>query len=344
MPDLHESLLPELENHRLPDLDLGPGIAFPHYEGRSILNLPASWSRWLGGPELHHPALDIQALDALAEGVEQVVVCLIDALGYLRLRRWLDGPARRLRPLIEQGLLAPLTSVAPSTTSAALTTIWTGRSPAEHGILGYELFLREYGMIANMIQHNPATFSAGSGMLEQAGFVPEAFLPVDPLGPTYRRARIEVHAFMPYALLGSGLSRMHLPSIEGHRYGTIADGWLAIRSLAESEPGARRLIWMYIPTLDSLSHRFGPESIQVQADQEQKLEALCSSCSWSPFRSKAARTACFCCWPITDRSRRSRMGITRWRAIPIWRGAWSWFRAGKTGWRIYSRVRVRSRP
>jgi len=49
--------------------------------------------------------------------------------------------------LEQQGLLAPLTSIVPSTTAAALTSLWTGRSAAEHGIAGYELWLKEYGIV-----------------------------------------------------------------------------------------------------------------------------------------------------------------------------------------------------
>ena len=138
-----ESTLKRIRDHRLPDLDLGPKAVHPAYDGLSILNVPSSLCRWLGAPDLPHPAINHTEFDDLASGARQVVVLLVDAVGLNLFERWLEGRAQSLHPLVSSGLLGALTSVVPSTTSAALTTLWTGRSPAEHGILGYELFLRE---------------------------------------------------------------------------------------------------------------------------------------------------------------------------------------------------------
>ena len=99
-------------------------------------------------------------------------------------------------PLVRRGTLGALTSVVPSTTSAALTSLWTGRSPAEHGVLGYEVFLKEYGLVANMITHAPASYEGEVGSLQHAGFDPESFLPVPTIGPHLAAAGIESHAFL----------------------------------------------------------------------------------------------------------------------------------------------------
>ena len=85
--------------------------------------------------------------------------------------------------LLDESIFSPLTSITPSTTSSALTTLWTGAYPAEHGILGYEVWLREYGVIANMILHSAFTFLGDVGGLQRAGFDPLTFLPVPTLGP-----------------------------------------------------------------------------------------------------------------------------------------------------------------
>jgi hypothetical protein len=169
VPDLTTAILPILRSHRLPDIDLGADALHPHYTGLSILNLAASIEQWFGLPPGTHAPLAIEALASMASDARQVVVCLLDALSFSRFTGWLDGPGRALQPLVAAGLLAPLTSVVPSTTASALTTLWTGRSPAEHGILGYELLLREYGLIANMITLAPAAFDNQRGLLERAG-------------------------------------------------------------------------------------------------------------------------------------------------------------------------------
>ena len=145
MPDLVKATLEQIQAHVIPEVSLEDSAIAPAYGGLSLLNLPGSLARWLGAPPLPHPAIDLPMLDSLAENVDQVVMVLVDALGLDQFLDWSQGPASQFQIHIQRGLLAPLTSVVPSTTSTALTTLWTGRSPIEHGILGYEreiLFIR----------------------------------------------------------------------------------------------------------------------------------------------------------------------------------------------------------
>ncbi len=266
MPDFVDSLKPNLLSHKIPGLYLGPGAVHPHYNGFSLLNVPGSLCRWLGAPDLPHPSLNIPELDALAEDADQIIVCLIDALALHRFQQWISAVDTTIYPIIRNGHLFPLTSVVPSTTSAALTTLWTGRSPSEHGILGYELFLREYGMVANMITHSPMSISDSSGLLYRAGFDPEHALPVSTLGPHLQQAGVEVHAFLNRAIRYSGLSQMHYSGVALHSFGSMIDLWVSARQLAEQPIERRRLIWCYYGNLDTLSHHFGPDSERAEAE------------------------------------------------------------------------------
>jgi hypothetical protein len=186
----------------------------------------------------------------------------------------MDRPGSFLRSLEGDGLFAPLTSVVPSTTTAALTTLWTGRSPSEHGQLGYELFLREYGVVANMLNHSPMALDNQSGLLHRAGFVPETALPVPTLGAHLAAAGAATHAFLPHAIRGSSLSRMHLVGAASHGYTTPADLWAGVRELVQARTRERRLIWVYYGEVDALSHRYGPGSEQAEAELGAVLESF----------------------------------------------------------------------
>jgi len=268
MPDLSSTILPVLQSHRMPGLDLPGDSILPHYSGLSVLNLAASLEGWLGLPPGPHARLQVSALDSLASGARQVVVCLLDALSYSRLTDWLEGPARPWRPMVDDGLLVPLTSVVPSTTTSALTTLWTGRSPAEHGILGYELLLREYGLIANMITLAPAAFDNQRGLLERAGVRPQSLLPVPTLGTRLLQAGVEAHAFIGNSIRGSGLSRMHYADTTLHGFGSPADLWHSLRQVVERPPEDRRFFWAYYSGVDALSHVYGPDSGLVRTEVE----------------------------------------------------------------------------
>ena len=274
MPDLSDQYRLRLETNKLSGLDLGVDAIHPYYDGLSILNLPASMCHWLGASEPSHPPLDLPELDGLVEGTSQIVVALIDAVSYGRFQRWISTQSSELDPAVDNCLLVPLTSVVPSTTSTALTTLWTGSSPAEHGVIGYELFLKEYGLVANMITHAPMSFEGSTGLLYKAGFQPDRALPVPTLGPHLADAGIESHAFLHYAISRSGLSRMHYAGVEMHTFGGAPDLWISVRELAERRLDRPRLIWAYYGNVDGLSHRYGPDSEQAEAEFTSFINAL----------------------------------------------------------------------
>jgi hypothetical protein len=272
--DLTPVLMPRLLDRLLPNLDMGQDAVFPAYDGLSLLNVPASLSSWLGGPALPHMPLAIPELQPLAEDIQQVVVALVDAVSFNRFLAWLEGPALSLKPFVDAGLLAPLTSVVPSTTTSALTTLWTGASPAEHGILGYELFLREFGLVVNMITLAPAILEGQRGFLKRGGVAADALLPVPTLGTRLTAAGVETHVFIPNAIRASGLSRMHYAGASVHGFGSPADLWHSVRGLVEDEPAHRRLVWTYYAAVDALSHVYGPDSDIVAVEFAYYVRAL----------------------------------------------------------------------
>jgi predicted AlkP superfamily pyrophosphatase or phosphodiesterase len=272
--DLTEIHLPNLRTATPLPLDLGPASIQPLYDGFSLLNIPSSLARWLGAPGLPHPALDLPELDSLSEGARQIILVLIDAVSLSRFQRWSEGFSSALDARSENVLLVPLTSIAPSTTSTALTTLWTGRSPAEHGIVGYELFLKEFGLVANMITHSPAVLNESTGLLYRAGFQPESFLAVPTLGTHLRDAGVETYAFLPHDIRHSGLSRMHYRDVVCQGYRSLTDLWTGVCSLAEQPLENTRLIWVYFGRFDWASHHYGPDSREAQLEFEAFMQGM----------------------------------------------------------------------
>ncbi|MDH5506512.1 MAG: alkaline phosphatase family protein [Anaerolineae bacterium] len=267
MPDLTADFLPALKSHRLTDLDLGGEFIYPNYAGQSILNIPASICRLLGIPDFGAPPVIPEILSPLGEGIRRVVFVLMDALALHRLQRWLaDGSLPVWQRLIDQGLLAPLTSITPSTTCAALTSLWTGRAPAEHGIAGYEMWLKEYGIVANMIEHKPFSFHGEGSGLEQAGFDPKTFVPLPKFGSHLLAHGIQPYAFQHYSIAHSGLSQIFFEDVSVHSFNTPSDLWISLAQLLESQPSERLYTWAYWGAVDGLSHFHGPDDRRPAAE------------------------------------------------------------------------------
>ena len=64
----------------------------------------------------------------------QIVLLVVDGVGWAQLQS-----APTVVPTINSGTGGAITSVAPTTTACALTSISTGLTPAEHGLVGYRL-------------------------------------------------------------------------------------------------------------------------------------------------------------------------------------------------------------
>ena len=267
MPDLTSSILQQLKGHSDQDLLPQDGFIFPQYQGLSILNIPSSVGAQLNVSGFLAPTLKPEIMEAIQDKTQNVVLILLDAIAYHRFVNWANEEKDLIwSSLLKQGVLVPLTSITPSTTCAAITTYWTSASAAAHGIMGYEMWLKEYGVTANMIEHKPITYSSGKGNLSLAGFVPETFLPVGSIAEKYLDQGVEVHAFQHYAIIHSGLSRMFMGGAERHPIVTAQDMWISIRELMESRPTTRKYIWAYWDQLDGISHLHGPDSERAKAE------------------------------------------------------------------------------
>jgi hypothetical protein len=287
MSDITLELMPRLKAHRLPGLKLEGGFIHPDYLGGSILNLPSTICRILGagpfGASPLHPDLTID----YPNNVRRVILILVDALALRRLQGWMaNGTAPVWSHLAEQGKLATLTSIAPSTTSTALTCLWTGRSPAEHGILGYEMWLKEYGLVSNMILHTPISFENDAGSLTKAGFIPNQFLNLPTMGTHLASFGIRSYALQHRSIIRSGLSQMFLEDVAVHGYLVPSELWVNLRHLVESNPNQPKYFWVYTGQFDHLSHFYHPDDERVANEfaefsrgfEEHFLERLSPSC------------------------------------------------------------------
>lgn len=267
--DLFNQTLAQIKEKKLPGLNLGEDVIFPNYQGNSLQNIPGSVCRWLDIKPFGAPPLSNEILEVVGGPYQNVILLLVDGLGLNLFKqilagRWKDIPGAEVwNSLLEESVFTPLTSVIPSTTSAALTTLWTGRAPSEHGVLGYEVWLKEFGMIANMIYHAPASSHGSSGTLAQSGFSSQTFLPVQTLGPHLVQNGVQPFAFLHSSIARSGLSTMHLPDVKLMPYRSTSDCWVTLRQTLKMNPRMKTYSYVYWSEVDSLSHLYGPEDERV---------------------------------------------------------------------------------
>jgi hypothetical protein len=275
MASLVPALMPRLESHSLPGLNAGPYAFYPHYDGLSLINLPASICHWLGARPFGAPPLADEILAALPGQYRHVILLVVDGLGLEQFEYFSQtgmghapatGRATFWQRLMDQAMLAPITSISPSTTASALTSLWTGKPAGDHGILGYEMYLKEYGLIANMITHAPVSFTGDVGGLRRAGFQPETFLTVPTLGPHLQMNGIKPTALQHASIAHSGLSTMLFPSVDVVPFRSPSDLWVTLPTLLETHSLETTYTYIYWGELDELSHKFGPYDRRVEVE------------------------------------------------------------------------------
>ncbi len=272
-----ETIEHTLRTHRLPGLEemLPDDFILPHYDGYSIANLPVTIAALLG-VELAGaaPPLPTHLWADLAADVRCVVLVLLDAVGYLQLRRHLDSEDSAFRRLAQAGRLVPLTSVFPSTTVAALTTIWTGRTPLGHGFLGTRLLLSEQGTLANMLGLCPAAHKQPEELLNW-GWEPEKFVTVPSLAQQLTAGGVQTVAHTHLHFIGGGLTHIFLRGMTSVRgYVGFSDMWINLRHTLLQRQGQPLLVSTYWGNTDNVAHVYGPESEPFRAAMRHLARSL----------------------------------------------------------------------
>lgn len=178
-------------------------------------------------------------LPAPLQTAGQVVLLVLDGLGWLQF-----SERSHLAPVMAGMEGGPITSVAPTTTATALTSISLGLSPAEHGVAGYKLVVD--GPTGREVL-NVLRWTTVSG--DARHFVP----PHDVQGlPAFGGRPVPVISRSEF--IGSGFTQMHLS-------GAVQVGWgvpssipvLARRQLEEGHP----FVYAYYEGVDKIAHIAG---------------------------------------------------------------------------------------
>ena len=237
----------------------------PDYDGGGLLNVPATVLDVLGAREATD-APPLTGLDpALREGVDQVVVVLADGLGWWQLEMFCDrGDTPFLAELRERALrrdraqLLDLTTVFPSTTAAAITTMNTARTPLEHGNIAYFLWLEEFAQVTAMLRWGPAIKRRGS-YFDDAAIDPRRYALVPSIHARLRDRGIASYVIEPEIFRAEAMTRMH--AAEANFVGYVVPSTMGVRLHSAIADAPRpSYVYAYWSGIDTVSHLYGPRS------------------------------------------------------------------------------------
>lgn len=168
-----------------------------------------------------------------ARAADSVVLLVLDGLGWAAVQEH-----AALLPRLTSMEGVAITTVAPSTTSTALTSITTGLAPAQHGIVGYRMLAG--ADVLNVLRwtvHGKARAPDPADVQRHAPF-----------------AGREVPAITRAEFRDSGFTRAHLRGVRFVGWHTLAG---LVEQCVREVAAGERFVYAYYPGVDTVAHEFG---------------------------------------------------------------------------------------
>lgn len=230
-------------------------MIFPDYD-RSILSIISSIMQHYGA-KCAYPTLP--EIDAHLKTLPRhVMLVVLDGLGDVELSKALPENA-----YLRRNIAARVTSVFPSTTTAATTAYASGLSPLEHGWLGWMLYMKEYATdVVTFMQNTHHTHKPVDGPYPAA-----LLMPYETVLEKIRavNADVRLHEVSPF------------PSGKGaHATWHVSDFSQFCTYLKRiAADGGASFTYAYWPQPDSAMHDFGvgsPEALAQYREVNRLLE------------------------------------------------------------------------
>jgi len=216
-------------------------VRIPDYLGGSLVNLVAELEGRLTGRARNaglHPHLAELIPDA-----DSYLFVLFDGLG----DHQLDHPAAAA---LLADRVGTIDAGFPTTTTVSMATVATGLTPAEHGLLGYQMWVPEVAHIVNTIKWTTLWGEALEHDLD-------GFLPAPNLWERLDLQGVEPITLQPWNFDDSPMSRM---LYRGCRFESWSDEDEAADAAAELAAVPGRFVFAYVPHIDFAAHVGGQRS------------------------------------------------------------------------------------
>lgn len=242
----------------------------PDYGGWCVGEIPRSLEQILLGTET---AGDIASYIKGRSG-HRFIFVVLDGLGYYPIKRK-ESRLPFFSRCFREGNALPITTVFPSTTGAAITTFHTGRTPGEHGVIEWNLYLSEIDMLVESLPFYPK--------------LPEDLNRFERIAPSIsilyrgrtmysRLARKGLRSLLiqPEGIANSPFSKLVSKGASRTGYSDLDS---AEKRLVDSIEGEEHeLIHFYYPGIDTAGHMFGPGSREYE-DEIAKMDEFLSRLS-----------------------------------------------------------------
>lgn len=237
-------------------------IVLPNYEN-CILNTITSILKYYNVETKHKSLKELDSI--LKKKYRNIVFIVLDGMG-----------EHILTPTSPNGFLKrneikKVTSVYPSTTTAALTTYYSGKPPYETGWIAWSQYFKEYGRAIDMLSHIE---SYKHDSIKDAQM--DVFKEIVNYKTIFEQIE-EASNINAYEIMPSYSDRRSKRTIKADSIDEIIDNILML-----SENPNEKFIMAYSDKPDGLLHKYGTDSFEAKEfiiEAENKIEQMCQKLS-----------------------------------------------------------------
>lgn len=235
--------------------ELVEGLYIPDYKKNSIVNL-SNFVLDFFECKCHYPPLEIVKNIKNRNKKKKVVLFIVDAMGNENIEQ-----AAEHSPVLKSELSLYekqiITSVFPTTTTAALTSLCTALPPLEHGILGYTLYLRDFSSLVNMISLSPPDMKRD--LLTRYGLNPAKFLECPTIFESLQESGVKCWTITSDLFIESGLTKIHHKGSSKRSYLGMLELFHQLNRTLKQETD-KTFIFVYWGLSDTYGHHYGTQS------------------------------------------------------------------------------------
>ena len=236
-------------------------LVLPNYN-KCVLNTITSILKYYNVQTKHNSLAELDRM--LEKKYKNIVLLILDGMG--------EHILKNISPngFFSKNDIDSLTSVYPSTTTAALTTYYSGKPPYETGWIAWSQYFKEYGRAIDVLRHRESY--KGESIADASLNVYEKVINYKTVFDQIEEANPEIKA---YEIMPTYSEKKSKRSI---RADSIDEMVSAIELLCKNEEN--KFIMAYSDNPDGLLHKYGTDSEEAQnfvLMAEEKIKGMCEN-------------------------------------------------------------------
>lgn len=197
------------------------------------------------------------------EETNKIILLLIDGFGFNQWLRYYNDHEFFFK-LSQEGNFSPITTVFPSTTANAITTINTGLTPQEHALPEWFVYFKEIDQIINTIHFKPLGSQKDDELLDM-GVNPNILYNGKTFYQKLNEENIQTYTFIDESMANSIYSKIIFKGSTIESALNNSHLLMKLRKHLEKTEGPA-YYYIYLGNLDSVAHKYGPHTEEYKTE------------------------------------------------------------------------------